>query len=63
MKQQIYILLDTYNNMLEKLLANLDNIDKEKCNLEELFLEYVKDMDDNMCRIDKNSSLHIRGRK
>ena len=62
MKRQLYILLGSYNNILEKLQVDLDNIDKERRNVEELFLEYVKDMDDNMRRIDKNSTIYIRGR-
>ena len=61
-KTQLGITRASYENMLEKLKVDLENIDRERKNIEEVFLEYVKDIDDGMRRIDKNSSIPVRGK-
>lgn len=61
-KMQLETITASYCSILEKLKVDLENIDKERKNIEEILLEYVKDIDDNMRRIDKNSSINIRGR-
>jgi len=61
-KTQLEIIRSSYESILEKLRVDLDNIDRERKNIEEVFLEYVKDIDDGMRRIDKNSSIPVRGK-
>lgn len=62
LKKQLYLLLDSYESMLQKLRVDLEVIDKERANLEELFLEYVQDVNENMEQIDRNSTINIRGK-
>lgn len=61
-KAQLETTRTSYENMLEKLKVDLEHIDRERKNIEEVFLEYVKDIDDGMRRIDKNSSISVRGK-
>lgn len=61
-KMQLETITASYESILEKLKVDLENIDRERKNIEELFLEYVKDIDDHMRRIDKNSSINVRGK-
>lgn len=61
-KTQLGITRASYESILEKLKVDLENVDRERKNIEEVFLEYVKDIDDGMRRIDKNSSIPIRGK-
>lgn len=62
MKKQLETTIASYVNIMEKLQVDLENVEKERKSLEETFLEYVKDVNDNMARIDKNSSVTIRGK-
>lgn len=62
LRQQLETILASYRGILRKLQVDLENVDKERRNVEEIFLEYVKDIDDNMRQIDKNSTINIRGR-
>lgn len=52
----------SFDTRRKKLEEDLKTIEAERENLEELFLEYVKDIDDNMRMIDKNSSIQVRQR-
>lgn len=60
MKKQLETTLASYTSILQKLQVDLENVEKERNSLEETFLEYVKDVDEHMGRIDKNSSVTIR---
>lgn len=51
-----------YENQLEKLKVDLENIDKERKNIEEMFLEYVQSINANIAMIDKNSTITVRNR-
>lgn len=61
-KLQLDTLTASYDSSLKKLQVDLLSIDKERKNLEELFLEYVRDIDEHMHRIDKNSTIPVRGK-
>lgn len=62
LKKQLYLLLDSYDSMLQKLKVDLELVEKERTNLEEFFLEYVQDINENMEQIDRNSTISIRGK-
>ena len=52
----------TYESQLEKLIIDLANIDSEQKNVEEMFLEYIKNVNANIAMVDKNSTINVRGR-
>lgn len=62
LKEQLETTLASYKGSLEKLQVDLENIAKERASLEETFLDYIKDVNEHMARIDKNSSVTIRER-
>lgn len=62
LKKQLYLLLESYESMLQKLRVDLELVDKERANLEEFFFEYVYDINENMEQIDRNSTISIRGK-
>ena len=62
MKIQLQTLLASYKSILEKLQVDLENVDRERKNVEENFFEYIKDMNEHMQKIDKNSTISVRGR-
>lgn len=62
LKKQLYLLLDSYDSMLQKLKVDLELVEKERANLEEFFLEYVQDINENMEQIDRNSTISIKGK-
>lgn len=51
-----------YENQLEKLKVDLENIDKEQKNIEEMLLEYIQNINVNIAMIDKNSTISVRDR-
>ncbi len=59
---QLTTLLASYESSLKKLQVDLLSIDRERDNLEELFLEYLHDIDEHMHQIDKNSTIPVRGK-
>lgn len=58
--QQYEMNRTSYENQLTKLKIDLENIENEQKNLEELFLEYVSDVNSNLAMIDKNSTIRVR---
>ena len=62
LNDQIKILERAYETMLEKLKIDLGHVEKERKNVEELFLEYVYDVGEHLGKIDKNSTITIHGR-
>ncbi len=52
----------SFDTLRRKLESDLASIDRDKNNIAEFFREYVKDIDDNMRLIDKNSTISIRDR-
>lgn len=61
-RTQLATLTESYHTMLKKLEVDLENVDKERKNVEELFIEYVRDVHENIGQIDRNSSINVRGR-
>ena len=62
LKEQLNTIMESYSGILKKLQIDLENIDKEQKNVEEVFLEYICDINEDMGKIDKNSSISVRGR-
>lgn len=62
LKEQLETYYLTYHNMLEKLQIDLENIEKERKNVEEIFLEYIQSIDENIRMIDRNSTINVRGK-
>lgn len=62
LKMQLNLLVESYKGILQKLQVDLENIDNERKSTEETFLDYIKDVDDHMERIDKNSTITVRQR-
>lgn len=60
--EQLYLTLDIYQTLMEKLEIDIANIDKEKAKVIELILDYIQDVHMELGKIDKNSSINIRGR-
>ncbi len=62
LKLQLATLIASYDSIQKKLQVDLENIEKERKSTEEIFFDYVKDIDDHMRQIDKNSSITVRGK-
>ncbi len=62
LRLQLETLLASYNSIQQKLQVDLENIERERKSTEEIFFDYVKDIDDHMRQIDKNSSITVRGK-
>lgn len=62
LKRQLETILASYESILQKLQVDLASIGKERENIEEIFLDYVRDIDNNLRQIDRNSSIPIRGK-
>lgn len=62
MYEQLSITLDSFDNILAKLEADISVIDNEKDSIVKLYMDYIKDIDKNMKQIDNNSTIKIRDR-
>lgn len=62
LQEQYQINCTSYENQLEKLRIDLENIDKEQKNIEEMFLEYIRNINANLAMIDRNSTIKVRDR-
>jgi len=60
--EQIHTTLSSYQSILKKLEVDLENIEREQKNVEETFLDYVRDIHTDLQKIDKNSTIPVRGR-
>lgn len=56
------ITLSSYKNLMEKLNADIELINKEKENVLQSLFDYVYEVHENISKIDKNSSIQVRGR-
>jgi len=52
----------TFTALLNRLAIDLANVEKEKAELVKQLLEYVETIHDNLGKIDKNSSIQVRGK-
>ena len=62
LKKQLEISIQIYTNQLERLKVDLENIEIERKNVEEVLMDYIRIVDENIKKIDKNSTIHIRNR-
>lgn len=60
--KQIGIITDSYGSMMEKLEVDISMIAKEKERILELLTDYVKEIHENLGKIDRNSTIQIRNR-
>lgn len=60
--RQLGIIRDSYDSMVEKLEIDISVIEREKERILELLTEYIKEIHENLGRIDKNSTIQVRER-
>lgn len=60
--KQMGIVRDSYDSMVEKLEIDISVIEREKERILELLTEYIKEIHENLGRIDKNSTIQVRER-
>lgn len=58
--EQLQMILHSYQQLLEKLLIDIEFLEKEKRNIMEQYLEYIQDIHRNLGEIDKNSTIKVR---
>lgn len=58
-KEQLQLIISSYELIMEKLMADIELIEKEEGKLLESLLEYIKDVHENIEKIDDNSSITI----
>ena len=59
--ENLDITIDSYLKLMEKLAADIELIQKEKENVLQNIFDYIREVHENLGRIDKNSSINIRG--
>ena len=59
---QIHTTVQAYDSQLAKLAIDIAIVDEEKIRIEGLLEDYVKDVHENMAKIDNNSTITIRER-
>ena len=60
--ENLDITIDSYRTLMEKLAADIELIQKEKENVLQNIFAYIREVHENLGKIDKNSSINIRGR-
>lgn len=58
-KEQLNLITNSYEMIMEKLLADIELIEKEEAKILESILEYIEDVHENIEKIDENSSITI----
>lgn len=58
-KEQLNLVVNSYGLIMEKLMADIELIEKEEGKILESILEYIKDVHENIEKIDGNSSITI----
>ena len=58
-KEQLNLVIDSYKMLMDKLLADIDLIEKEENKILESILEYIEEIQKNIDKIDDNSSITI----
>ena len=62
-KEQLNLVIDSYKMLMDKLLADIDLIEKEENKILESILEYIEEIQKNIDKIDDNSSITIAGKR
>ena len=60
--QQLVIVTESYQALLEKLEIDLRMVNKEKENIMEMMMDYLSEVHSNLDKIDKNSTIQVKGR-
>ena len=60
--RQLETTLASYHNLMEKLQVDISMVEKEKAKIVELVGDYLKEVHDNMNKIDRNSTITVRER-
>lgn len=60
--KQLDTTIASYQNLMEKLLVDISMVEKEKAKIVELFGDYLKEVHENLNKIDHNSTITIRER-
>ena len=60
--EQLTTILGSYEALLEKLEVDIALVDKEKQKIIEMLLDYIAEIHKNLGKIDRNSSITVRGR-
>lgn len=58
-KEQLNLVINSYELIMEKLMVDIELIEKEEGKILESLLEYIKDVHENIEKIDDNSSITI----
>lgn len=58
--KQLETTLASYHNLMEKLLVDISFVEKEKAKIVELLVDYIKEVHENLGKIDHNSTITIR---
>lgn len=60
--KQLETTVASYNSLMEKLLVDISMVEKEKAKIVELLEDYLKEVHENLGKIDHNSTITIRER-
>lgn len=60
--RQLETTVASYNSLMEKLQVDISLVEKEKAKIVELVGDYLKEVHDNLNRIDRNSTITVRER-
>ncbi len=60
--KQLETTIASYNSLMEKLLVDISLVEKEKAKIVELTGDYLKEVHDNLNKIDRNSTITVRER-
>lgn len=61
-RKQLDTTIASYNSLMEKLLVDISMVEKEKAKIVELIGDYLKEVHENLNKIDHNSTITIRER-
>ena len=62
-KEHLNLIINSYEMLMEKLIADIEIIQKEEGKILESILEYIKDVHENIKKIDENSSITIGNKR
>ena len=60
--RQLDTTIASYDSLMEKLQVDISMVEKEKEKITELFGDYLKEVHENLGRIDRNSTITVRER-
>lgn len=62
-REQLSLIVNSYESLIEKLMADIELIEKEEGKILESLLEYINDVHKNIEKIDDNSSITIGSKR